>query len=961
MKKYLASALILLSYQAMAESWLYCDSAKAYYPYVSTCPEPWRRVNPVPAEIQQPAISGDAEPQPASDHSAPIKESASVPISSIREANTAYDKGDYAEALLEVMPLAQQGDSAAQNLLGEIYKNGKGVPSNYSEAVGWFQKAAEQGNVDAQNNLRLMEEELKKLQLDKTECTSHCGQVELKAVDQNATYPDVKPSEEGNKQGGVGGWEILSLIFIGFYLWRKNSKAPADERCSRTKSKKDAAPWAKTKINELNPRTVPDAASNSSVFGDFRIPAAPKGFGSAKWIPKGQTIEFTGIIIPDGMIYVGTTLKTGYGSNDPCLIDPSKSVAASGDFKVRHFSYWPSYSDISAVARRAYLEWLAGGRSHPDADIGFVFLFFYGLERRVIIDASKDSTILTDYPVIAKEIRRLLNIYGSKSGSFQGYASRLLDWVSLGLLKNNKLYLEPVPELSKTFELPLYIRLALGMAAVDGAPVPKHLACAWSKFDPGIVTRTPAKRCPEYFDKLFMLKYTEIFGSGMILSPNRTKLKIIYRPASTGLRGVNDSALTRTFGDLPDVSILTGPLKKLQQVVHVVNDALDPYSRSVAKNEEAKNTLDSLIYLPLALWPDDAQKALSELKSMVDRGSVTLLFQELLSKLYGKNILSKERTLVLARVLKSANIGMEPDVLGAAKTLKAEDAVVLFGEQSGDELPRTTSTYQAALLTLQLSSAVAMADGEFSATEMNYLQEQINLWTHLSASHRRRLIAHLNLLKSAPVSFAGLKKKFEHLPSSERESIAAFLATVAQSDGEALPVEVDTLKKIYKAMGVDPNKVFSDIHALASGAKPTLASISKEGAGFTLNVERIAQLQRESEKVSTLLADIFKEEEPVIANHPIPEPVLESEIESVDDSQRLLGLDEPHTALVRMLLSRPQWGREDLLDVAADLDLMLDGALEHINEASFDIYDIALTDGENPITINLEIFEKMEP
>ena len=61
-----------------------------------------------------------------------------------------------------------------------------------------------------------------------------------------------------------------------------------------------------------------------------------------------------------------------------------------------------------------------------------------------------------------------------------------------------------------------------------------------------------------------------------------------------------------------------------------------------------------------------------------------------------------------------------------------------------------------------------------------------------------------------------------------------------------------------------------------------------------------------------------------------------------------------------MLLSRPEWSREELLDAAADLDLMLDGALEHINEASFDAYDSPLTEGENPITVNIEVLEKLE-
>ncbi|HQT82009.1 MAG TPA: tellurite resistance TerB C-terminal domain-containing protein [Ferrovaceae bacterium] len=162
--------------------------------------------------------------------------------------------------------------------------------------------------------------------------------------------------------------------------------------------------------------------------------------------------------------------------------------------------------------------------------------------------------------------------------------------------------------------------------------------------------------------------------------------------------------------------------------------------------------------------------------------------------------------------------------------------------------------------------------------------------------------------------------------------------------------------KIYKTLGVDPQKVFSDLHVAASGAEPVSKTKPNEAAGFALDADRIAKLQRESERVSILLAGIFKEEDVEVPDNP-PEELA---VEEADNTPRLLGLDEPHATLARMLLSRPQWEREDLLDVASDLDLMLDGALERINEVSFDLYDIAFTEGESPITINQEIFEKIE-
>ncbi len=65
----------------------------------------------------------------------------------------AYNRGDYATALQEFKPLAEQGLAVAQNNLGIMYDNGRGVPQDYAEAVKWYRRAAEQGDADAQANL----------------------------------------------------------------------------------------------------------------------------------------------------------------------------------------------------------------------------------------------------------------------------------------------------------------------------------------------------------------------------------------------------------------------------------------------------------------------------------------------------------------------------------------------------------------------------------------------------------------------------------------------------------------------------------------------------------------------------------------------------------------------------------------------------------------------------------------
>ena len=68
----------------------------------------------------------------------------------------AYESGDYATALREWTPLAEQGLVEAQYNLGQMYAKGEGVPQDYKEAVKWYRRAAEQGYASAQFNLGWM-------------------------------------------------------------------------------------------------------------------------------------------------------------------------------------------------------------------------------------------------------------------------------------------------------------------------------------------------------------------------------------------------------------------------------------------------------------------------------------------------------------------------------------------------------------------------------------------------------------------------------------------------------------------------------------------------------------------------------------------------------------------------------------------------------------------------------------
>ncbi len=54
------------------------------------------------------------------------------------EATAAYQRGDYATAVREWRPLAEQGNASAQYNLGLMYDKGQGVPQDYAEIIRFY-------------------------------------------------------------------------------------------------------------------------------------------------------------------------------------------------------------------------------------------------------------------------------------------------------------------------------------------------------------------------------------------------------------------------------------------------------------------------------------------------------------------------------------------------------------------------------------------------------------------------------------------------------------------------------------------------------------------------------------------------------------------------------------------------------------------------------------------------------
>ena len=65
-------------------------------------------------------------------------------LAGFEEGSAAFDRGDYAKAMREWRPLAENGHALAQRNVALMYRQGYGVSRDFREAIRWYKMAAEQ-------------------------------------------------------------------------------------------------------------------------------------------------------------------------------------------------------------------------------------------------------------------------------------------------------------------------------------------------------------------------------------------------------------------------------------------------------------------------------------------------------------------------------------------------------------------------------------------------------------------------------------------------------------------------------------------------------------------------------------------------------------------------------------------------------------------------------------------------
>lgn len=675
------------------------------------------------------------------------------------------------------------------------------------------------------------------------------------------------------------------------------------------------------------------------------------GARSSPWVP-GQEVVSVGNYRLRGFIYVGESLKpqNGWGQRDNCLVIPSLPVAARADVSGQYLDYWPSYERLSPSSRKAYLDWLASDRSNPETPIGYVFLYFYGLERRLMLE--RDAF---EKDAVVAEVERLVGLYGSNN-SFRRYSAELLsaaraleggavhgDWRPIGL-----------------GDVPISDRLELGRRAATGQSIPPALLLSLVANHPETRLRAPVRRLPELIAQRFASRVERDYPEGLVLGLPRQvpKLEVTYRAASSTF----EVPVIGTEQAVPDLAQLTEPLTYGRSVLEAVTDELESYSRELGKASGSPATIAGLSKLPPDLRHERAMAiagdAMAKLNAVADSRQVYRL-SDLLSLVGLKTDVSTKIGLrALSQCLAGWGIGIVPDPQFAPKILADRDGVLVFRLDMTEPVGTEPSDqYRLTYVSLALGVVIASSDGSVSDVERRILSRLILDTPGLSEQEQRRLVADFRWLEASPLAVSDLRQFLKESTPEFRTTLMNSLLPIAAADGKTDAGEVQVLEKVAKALGLDTSIIYQALHRIAPDgddlstveaprqgvghAIPT----SKRASGSGVDATRLAAIRAETAHASGLLQEIFADDEGEAANAEtaVPPTSLDGE------------LDQRHRVLLGELVTRPQWSEEDFERLVRQAGLMPHGARTKINDWAIERFDELILEGDRTIVVNRSV------
>ncbi len=704
------------------------------------------------------------------------------------------------------------------------------------------------------------------------------------------------------------------------------------------------------------PPPLPPPRIPSPAVENARQTRAATPSGARRFYGPNEVVVIAGRTIQRPLAFVSDVVT---GADASTIVTPFNVGTAQW---AEDLPYWPSYLEATPNQRARYLDWMAGGRVDPAIDVGYIFMFFYGLEWRVLRDGA-------DTALAVAEVRRLLQTYADRSASLRSYLSEFVAFSSLRQLQQLTeeeltTALAPILIESETATTTL-----LAWHYLRGQPLGAHLARRLVAILEGAKRSVVATRAADELDSLFEARYREQLGSGLVLDAAKRPAKVEYHPASGSLRGIGQSLAL-------SVPHVLGRARQFGRIIEIWNACIDDLRKasSLKHRNDGELTAEGWAALPPELRQKYDHPARDEWDSLIAAaprlGEFHLVRCSQLANVSGLGGAPKLSAAQLRRVAEiAADVGyaLEPDGRVHRKGAQASDEMLVW--RSADTSSPDQKLYASALSLMTLKMAVALADGTVDERETRAMIDMLADVLALDEGLRKRLTALQHLLARQPGSATSVARKLQATRSRfEIEKVGRVLVAVAAADGEIAEKEQEVLRSLYKALGLRDADLSAAI--AASGARLATDRVVEVRPATTgragepippppgeprpveLDQAAIAAILADTRDVAAMLAEVLDQDD----DGEDAEREVAPALPVAEDAQRPKaggafgadGLDVRYHAALEELLTKPIWTMDEVRALSNRRKLMPGAILDAVNSWSDEMYgDFLIEDSES--------------
>lgn len=687
---------------------------------------------------------------------------------------------------------------------------------------------------------------------------------------------------------------------------------------------------------------------------------------SSVWVVPGDTVRIGRYTIRGGFFYLGHNLlcpDMGRYVDEPSLVDPKLEYIRSNERQGRCLCYTENYRygyrDMSLYEKASYLAWLASGRNDHECCPGYVYIYFCGIERRLLVDNRMGMVSRGEFMLLVEELKRLETVYGDCLEEMDVSVNDLLSYVIMTNKHGGK-GLADMQIINDNLHLPDLFKFPLALCSATGRPVSPEVALAWVRNHPDCSPEALSRQHERGFDSLFLLGYGKMFGTGLKIrqSSTRENLSVSCDPVNNSLHGIKS-----TF-NIPDASGLCSPLKKLKRLAETCMDELSSHDGVASYKSRMKISAEAGLPLLDNLPTRGSLSAFDRIKDAMKNnvsGSAELVpIRSLLGYAAesGPRQISAKQALMISEAAQREGLAIAPDIrFHDARPQTAGNLVLLPGGTGKDFTP--SEAFKKMMTVLRLVSVIFNGDEDMKSPGVDLLRGEIDENPLLTEAEKHSLHAYLLWRIQAPRSKSGLKNHISRTLNSEEKTAAGRLAIrTTAAVGALSPSAIRRIESIYGLLGLEKHAVSADIHNHLSPernlTRADAASGARPGAGSprSLNSDLINAYEDETRSVRAVLENVFEDEQ-----NPEGLAVVGATSDSAPSDGASSGLDEKNRLLYERLVSRRQWSREEVRKLCGDMELMVEGSIETINDWAFENAGAPLIEVGNRVFVDQEVAE----